>query len=176
MKKKSVRKRVAKALKKFIRGNPGGIAKVTGDWYILPGSSQRTFRKASTARKAAQTLANRSGKPVEIMKGHGYSEAWYYATIEPKRGNPGGPGADYVVYPDSVGISSLKKARAYAKRRSKQEPATEFRVENIYTNKVVARYKSGRTNPAGRSVALRNFTGTITRLRNGQVAIQGRRK
>ena len=64
--------------------------------------------------------------------------------------------ADYVIYPDSVGKTPAAKAKAYAKRRSKEEPGTEFRVENIYTGKVIARYRNGiQTNPAKRSASKR---------------------
>lgn len=53
------------------------------------------------------------------------------------------PSNGYVVYPSSTGYMSLAQAKAAAKRDSK-EYREKTRVENVDTEKVVARYENGR--------------------------------
>ncbi len=97
------------------------------------------------------------------------------------------PSNGYMVYPEGRQFFSLPKARAAAKKYAK-ETGDSQRVENNDTGKVVYRTNPGRRgNPAakvvkghkskaGRGFSLKNFTGTITKLRNGGVLIRGRKK
>ncbi len=137
--KRSVRKRVAKALKKFIRGNPtpaGAPPRSSSGWdyYGVGGYSfsspvgRYTIQPVSRGQRTVYQLHSPAGS-----RGLAYSE---HATL----------------------AGAISRARANHKRAARSNPA---RVK-------------GRKVKGGRSVTLKNFTGTVVRKSDGRVEIRGK--